>query len=404
MEEFQMTISDRICGELGKAYSEEKNRVLNEYVKDREDIGDKEGVIQVRIHQLALCKVLVTVHNRSTFMLVQAHCNLGECYLNNEYYEQALDHLTSALKLNGSLFSVIEETKQFHTHILTLLGKCYSEAGSVEDALGLLEKALKMNYAIMGEEHVSNCPIYSALAQVYSKKKLYDKAIDSLTSVWELYEAQLGAKHVMLAPVYEEMAKIYHKQKDLAKAVDVQKRGLHLLLELDQMPDKAAELALTLAKWLQEQNNFPEALDALRNAEHLFEFNYGAVDKKTAKVKRNICMLLLKAGEYEEALAECLELEELDRNLYGSESLQYAKNLKVIATVLMILKRYSQSLDYFSRALQVFKGLKNQKKAIGEIKQKITSITETLKANPEAKHSRFAANMDEQQELEEHSL
>ena len=46
-----------------------------------------------------------------------------EAYLNHKYYEQALDHLTTALKLNGSLFSKLEETKQFHSHILTLLGK-----------------------------------------------------------------------------------------------------------------------------------------------------------------------------------------------------------------------------------------------------------------------------------------
>jgi len=49
--------------------------------------------------------------------------NYSEAYLNNKYYEQAMDHLTTALKLNGSLFSKLEETKQFHCHILTLLGK-----------------------------------------------------------------------------------------------------------------------------------------------------------------------------------------------------------------------------------------------------------------------------------------
>jgi hypothetical protein len=50
-------------------------------------------------------------------------------------------------------------------------------------------------------------------------------------------------------------------------------------------------------------------LDALRHAEQIYEFNHGQNDKKTAKVKRNICMLLLKAGEYEDALEECKELE-----------------------------------------------------------------------------------------------
>lgn len=41
----ELTIADRICGEL-----EEKNRVLGEYVFDRESNGDYDGAIQGRVH------------------------------------------------------------------------------------------------------------------------------------------------------------------------------------------------------------------------------------------------------------------------------------------------------------------------------------------------------------------
>lgn len=94
---------------------------------------------------MAICKVLVNIHKRDLFILVKAYTQLGEAYLSNSYFEQALDHLTTALKLNGSLFSKLEQTKQFHSHILTLLGKCYMEAGNYKDALSLLDKSLKMN-------------------------------------------------------------------------------------------------------------------------------------------------------------------------------------------------------------------------------------------------------------------
>lgn len=77
----------------------------------------------MRIQQLALCKVLVNIHKKDLFILVKAYTQLGEAYLNNKYYEQALDHLTTALKLNGNLFSKLEETRQYHAQILTLLGK-----------------------------------------------------------------------------------------------------------------------------------------------------------------------------------------------------------------------------------------------------------------------------------------
>ncbi|OMJ80011.1 hypothetical protein SteCoe_19834 [Stentor coeruleus] len=379
MEEYPLSIADRICGEL-----EDKNRVLSEYVKDREEIGDKEGVIQVRIHQLALCKVLVNVHNRSPFILVQAHTNLGESYLNKEYYEQALDHLTSALKLNGNLFNSVQEAKPFHTHILTLLGKCYMEAGGVEDAQGLLDKALKMNKALLGDDNLSHAPILTALSKVYSKQKDFTKALDCMTSVWELYEAHFGMKHEAMIEVYAEMAEIYHLQNDVANSVDVVKRKLNLMMELDIQTDAVAETAEKLGSWLQENQNYPEALDALRNAEKVYEYNHGQINKKTAKVKRHICMLLLKAGEYEEALQECLELEEIDRSLHGKATQQYAKNLKVIGTILMILNRYSQAYDYFSKAYDIYSKLKN-KKAMKEIKEKLETIKKTLKDNPEVR-------------------
>jgi len=54
-------------------------------------------------------------------------------------------------------------------------------------------------------------------------------------------------------------------------------------------------------------------------------------------------MLMLKAGEYEQALQECLELQDIDNQISGQNSMQYAKNLKVIGTILMILNRYEEA-------------------------------------------------------------
>lgn len=100
-------------------YKVERNKALDEFALSQ----DATGVIHVRIQQLALCKLLVNIHKKDLFILVTAYAKIGEAYLKNRYFEQALDHLTTALKLNGSLFSKIEITKQYHSHILTLLGK-----------------------------------------------------------------------------------------------------------------------------------------------------------------------------------------------------------------------------------------------------------------------------------------
>ncbi len=112
------------------------------------------------------------------------HTNTNrEAYLNAKYYQQAFEHLTNALKLNSTLLTTFEETKQYHARILTLLGRCYMEGGNTDDALELLEKSLNMNKAILGESDFSNSSIYTIMAHVYIKKKMYDEAIAKLSIV-----------------------------------------------------------------------------------------------------------------------------------------------------------------------------------------------------------------------------
>jgi tetratricopeptide (TPR) repeat protein len=109
---------------------------------------DKEAVVEQRIKQLSLAKVMVTIHKKSTFLLVCAHSQLGEAYINNQCYEMALEHLTVALKFNGELLNSVAETKDYHIHLLTMLGRCYLEAGSPKEALNLLQKSYEMSQSV----------------------------------------------------------------------------------------------------------------------------------------------------------------------------------------------------------------------------------------------------------------
>lgn len=85
-------------------------------------------------------KILVYTHGKSEFRLVLAHHHIGKAYLNYRCYEQAIDHLTIALKKNSRLTS-IRSTKLYHTYILRALSRCYYEIASFEDALEVLAKA-----------------------------------------------------------------------------------------------------------------------------------------------------------------------------------------------------------------------------------------------------------------------
>ena len=74
---------------------------------------NEEEILTMRMHQLALSKVmnpliqiLVFTHGKSDFRLVMAHYHIGEAYLNYKCYEQAIDHLTVALKKNSKLSEI----------------------------------------------------------------------------------------------------------------------------------------------------------------------------------------------------------------------------------------------------------------------------------------------------------
>ena len=71
-------IDFRICGELL-----ERNKALEEFAMSQ----DAEGLIAVRVQQLALCKLLVNIHKKDLFLLVQAYAKIGDAYLKDRYFE-----------------------------------------------------------------------------------------------------------------------------------------------------------------------------------------------------------------------------------------------------------------------------------------------------------------------------
>jgi tetratricopeptide (TPR) repeat protein len=106
---------------------------------------EKEEVVEIRVKQLSLAKVMVNIHKKSSFLLVTAHSQLGEAYINTQCFEQALEHLTIALKYNGEILNQVSETKDYHIHLLTMLGRCYLEAGSPKESLNLLQKGYELS-------------------------------------------------------------------------------------------------------------------------------------------------------------------------------------------------------------------------------------------------------------------
>jgi len=102
--------------------------------------------------------MMVNIHRKPLFLLVTAHSQLGEAYINSKIYEMALEHLTMALKINGELLLSESMAKDYHSHLLIMLGRCYYEAGSFKEALSLLEKCLETNLSSQESSTLSTVP------------------------------------------------------------------------------------------------------------------------------------------------------------------------------------------------------------------------------------------------------
>ena len=247
------------------------------------------------------------------------------------------------------------------------------EAGSLNDALGLLEKSLKMNKTVLGEEDISNASIYSTLSKVYLKKKDYDKALNQLGKVWELTETKFGKDSIEIAQVYLDMAKVYFKKKEFDEAIEHQLHAINNFRakEDEYNQESTAKMMITLSEWYSKVENLEEAISWLKETEKLYEYIYGAVDKKTTKIKRDIALLLLKDSKYDDALNEVLQVEEQERSLYGETSLQLGKTYKLIGTLYILRRMQNEAKSYLQKAQTIFE-LKGATKLLKEVKTKLS--------------------------------
>ena len=192
-----------------------------------------------------------------------------------------------------------------------LLLSCYMEAGNFKDALSLLEKSLKMNKQILGDTHPSNGQILQVIGQVYLRQKDFEEALNVLGESWELFELAFGTNSEQVGNCYIEIAGVHSRKKDLEEAIQFQKKALQTFSELEKYSNTEflAHIAIALSEMEEKAGKFEDALESLSQAKAILEENYGQVDKRTSRVKRNISLLRIKLGMIDEALQEMQEVE-----------------------------------------------------------------------------------------------
>lgn len=193
-----------------------------------------------------------------------------------------------------------------------MLGNCYMEAGNYKDALSLLEKSHKMNKQIMGEKDESNGQILMVVGQVCVRQQQFDRAIKSIQQALEIMQDANGPNaSEQVGNCYLELASAYLKAKQVAEAIEYQTKAFAVFNEIDKFTnsDIITGILVNLAEMQESADKFDQALNCLVQAKQILEQNYGQVDRRTCKVKRNISLLYLKQNRYDLALNELKQVE-----------------------------------------------------------------------------------------------
>jgi tetratricopeptide (TPR) repeat protein len=128
-----------------------------------------EDVVDLRIQQLTYAKLLSQVYQRDQYYLIKSYTQLGQAYLDIEYFEQAQEHLLTAYRLNSRVNDEMNiKAKEYEINISIALAKCYLETNKLSAAVSICEKCLSINKSLYGEGHISNAEIYYIFAKVYT--------------------------------------------------------------------------------------------------------------------------------------------------------------------------------------------------------------------------------------------
>lgn len=99
-----------------------------------------EELINIRIQELALSKLLVLNYGKADFRLVLAHYHLGEAYLAFDCLEQTIEHVSLALHKIEKLTPELPKAQLVQVNMYITLAEAFMAQGNYDDAVEILSK------------------------------------------------------------------------------------------------------------------------------------------------------------------------------------------------------------------------------------------------------------------------
>jgi len=360
----------------------EQLEVLATKVEELKAKGDTDAVIECRIKQLCLQKVLSHLHRFPLQPVIQAQATLAEAYGQGGYFAQAKQHIMQAREVcNGGISDKLQ-CQRLQADLLASEGSiCFAE-GQLEAAEKVLMDAARLGRETRGGLDRFTAQVHILLGQVATQRGNVDKAIDHFSDAWEAYEDVDGRTAEPTLRVRLQMAEAQRNdmsQKAVETLQDVVKILVEILEEKEgvhQLSQLLVESSLRLALWLQADERDEEAFEALEIAESACKKNFSEEDLMAIDVKRHMASLHIKLGRKKEALKYLKEVEYFERRLHGSQSVQVARTLKALGTVYRADGNEAEAEQNFHQALKIFEMDRHQNAAfIRDIHAMLATMT-----------------------------
>lgn len=352
--------------------------VLEERATEQMGLGDLDGVIECRIKQLALHKMLVYLYDFPLAPFVRAQVALSEAYASGRYFRQSFEQLRRARECTDTGIYDDAQCQRLQVDMLTAEGFAHLEANNVDAANEALSEAIRLCKSVYGEMELRYAQIHEMLGKIATLRGAFDTALDHLSSAWEVFEHQLGSDSEQFVKVRIQIAQVHYMEGQLAEALQKQTSSVQRLLEMEKFPQLTIEASMRLYKWQEEAGQDDEALKTLQSAERVITENLGPDDPKTVEVKRDLALLHLKIGQSETALQYLWDVQFLERKIHGSQSVSVARTLKALGTVYMVRKNYTEAEQYLTHALQIFEANQATPQVVRDLHQKLSHVQTNL--------------------------
>eukprot|EP00930_Biecheleria_cincta_P058441 TRINITY_DN44273_c0_g1_i1.p1 TRINITY_DN44273_c0_g1~~TRINITY_DN44273_c0_g1_i1.p1 ORF type:complete len:379 (-),score=83.52 TRINITY_DN44273_c0_g1_i1:120-1256(-) len=316
--------------------------------------GDHDAVIECRIKQLCLQRVLGYLHDFPLQPLVRAQAALAEAYAAGSYFTQAKDHLAQAREVCSGGVHDDAQCRRLQADILAAEGCVNLSEGRLEAAERILTEAAKVGREVCGELDERAARVHHLLGKVATQRGNHDKAVEYFSTAWEVHEALDGAEAEATLRVRLRVAEAQNAAGRAEDAIHSLSAVLEALNTQESMPSMLVEAASQLARWLEAEGRDTEALEALQTAEVSMKDYLGPEDPKVVDVKRDVALLHLKLGDHDTALQYLNDVHYLERRLHGSQSANVARTLKALGTVHLVRRNFEEAERCLLQALRIF--------------------------------------------------